>query len=76
MRRAAIAALLFVGSAVAFVGCDSPTHSGTEGGGTTRPTPAEKKRDVYVHVRTPGASVDVERHGTGKAKVDVRTKDQ
>ena len=75
MRRAAIAALLFAGSAVGFVGCDHPPPAGTETG-TTRPTPPAKRRDLDVHIRTPGADVDVERHGTGKAKVDVRTKDQ
>ena len=75
MKRAAIAVLLFVGSAVWFVGCDQPVPQTTEGG-TTRPTPPDKRRDVDVHIRTPGASVDVEKHGTGGAKVDVRTKDQ
>jgi hypothetical protein len=58
MKRAAIAALLFVGSAVWFVGCDQPVPSATESG-TTRPTPSDKRRDVDVHVRTPGANVDV-----------------
>ena len=74
MTRIAIAALLFVGSAVLFVGCDSPTYPATDGGGSSRPAP-EKRRDVDVKIRTPGADVDVERRGTGKTKVDVRTKD-
>ena len=75
MRRAAIAALLFVGSAVGFVGCDHQPPPGTDSG-TTRPPATDRRRDVDVHIRTPGANVDVERHGTGKARVDVRTKDR
>jgi hypothetical protein len=74
MKRAAIAVILFVRSACWFVGCDAPHATGPETG-TTRPAPAEKKRDIDVHIRAPGTSVDVERHGTGKARVDVRTKD-
>jgi len=75
MKRAAIAAILFVGSACWFAGCDAPHATGPTETGTTRPAPSEKKRDVDVHVRTPGANVDVERHGTGRTKVEVRTKD-
>lgn len=72
MKRAAVAVALFVGSAIGFAGCDAPRNSGT--GGTTPPT-TDRKGDIDVHVRTPGADVDVERKGEGKAKVNVRTKD-
>jgi hypothetical protein len=58
MKRVAIAALLFVGSAVWFVGCDDPIPAGTETG-TTRPTPSDRRRDADVHIRTPGSTVGV-----------------
>jgi hypothetical protein len=40
------------------------------------PAPAERNKGD-VHIRTPGANIDVERKGTGRdVNVDVRRKDQ
>jgi hypothetical protein len=76
MKRATIAAVLYVLSASWFLGCDGPTE-GTPTG-TTRPTAPEKK-GTDVHIRTPKVSMDVEHKGDGankKVEVDVRRKER